>query len=76
MITFFNVSIFLSLRDFRARATFCSKIYKLPTDDLASATKVKEAPILSNEDILDDPKDKEQRDRTTQLISIPVEVSS
>lgn len=61
---------------FRVRTSFYSTIYKLPSDDVSTAKKIKEAPIKDNEDILADEKDKEQKERTTQLISIPVEVNS
>lgn len=57
-------------------AAYCSKIYKMPSDDPDKAKTFKEAPIIDNEKILTDKKILKEKENQSSLISIPVEVSA
>lgn len=57
-------------------AGYCSKIYKLPSDDVNTANKYKEAPIIDNEKVLTDKQTLRERENQSSLISIPVEVNA
>lgn len=57
-------------------AAYSSKIYKLPSDDLNTAKKYKEAPIIDNEKVLTDKKKLREKENQSTLISIPVEVNA
>lgn len=59
---------------FRIPSVAYSKIYKVPSDDVSSATKYKEAPIIDNAKVLTDRETLRERENQSTHISIPEEV--
>lgn len=57
-----------------AVAGYC-KIFKVTTDDVANATKFKEAPLIDTENIVSDKQTIRDRENQLKNITIPVEVS-
>lgn len=58
----------------RARPAFSTTSTQLRVDDISKATLHKEAPIVDSSVIVSDPKDVREKERLSELISIPVEV--
>lgn len=54
---------------------YCSKIYKVPSDDVNNATKYKEAPVIDNINITSDDQTLRERENQSKYITIPEEVS-
>lgn len=53
---------------------YCSRIYKVPSDDVNNATKFKEAPVIDNTNITSDDQTLKDRENQSKYISIPEEV--
>lgn len=70
-----NLTIFCILHCRVAVAGYCSKIYKVPSDDVSNVHKYKEAPIVDKTKILSDDQTLRDRENQSKYISIPVEVS-
>lgn len=57
-----------------AVASYCKKIYSVPSDDLNAAPKYKEAPIVDNTKILGDEETLKQIEYQSNYVTIPEEV--